>query len=358
MNSERPLAVVLTGDATPMVVWNLRETLEWADVVLLEGTVSFNGADRDPKRKTWQEILGVESPQLRVVTTDLIGENNRQREVIQRNAALPVLHFQDKDRYVVLMDADELVSGDRVMSVMGQIKSPSVRLGLVPLYGSVDRVARSIHCCWRDSHSDLRGLGAHVESDFVFPGPVVATVGEAISKSPSGLRFNSPLYKYESTFGHHVTMADDPQTVIRKLDNTHQWDERIKSVQHMTTMLDAGVHHAGWWISSYREPEPWLVELAGASELRVAGDPLPDSHLFRLRAWAQARLDPNLTDEAVRVADQMMGALEPDQESKYDLLHDSQLLSPVMEMGQIRNSAESDRVSGDKAVTEQESIIH
>ena len=358
MNSERPLAVVLTGDATPMVVWNLQKTLEWADVVLLEGTVSFNGADRDPKRKTWQEILGAESPRLRVVTTDLIGENNRQREVMQRNAALPVLHFQDKDRNVVLMDADELVSGDRVMSVIGQIESPSVRLGLVPLYGSVDRVARSIHCCWRDSHSDLRGFGAHVESDFVFPGPVATTVGEAISKSPGGLRFNSPLYKHESTFGHHVTMAEDAQTVVRKLDNTHQWDERVKSVEHLTTMLNAGVHHAGWWVSSYREPESWLVDLAGASELRIAGVPLPDSHLFRLRAWAQARLDPNLTDEEVRVADLVVSALEPEQESIYDALHESQLLSPVMEVGQIKNSKESDRGSRGDEATEQESINH
>jgi len=287
-----------------------------------------------------------------------MGSNQRQHEIMQRNAALPVLHFERKDRTVLFIDSDELLVGESVIFAIGKIKAPSVRLGLVPLYGSVDRVARSIHCCWRDSHAALRDFGVRENSDFVVPGPVITQVGEALDKSPSGLRFRSPLYKHESSFGHHVTMAEDAQTVIRKLDNTHQWDERVKSVEHLTTMLNAGVHHAGWWVSSYREPEPWLVELAQASGLRVAGAPLPDQHLFRLRAWSQARLDPSLTDEEVRAADLVMGELEPDQESIHDSLHESQLLSPTLEIGQIKNIEDSDRGSGGNTASEEESILH
>ena len=263
--NQRPLVVVMVADATPMVLTNLRQLATWADIVLTEADATTSGEPRGPLREGWRELLGLERPELSIVTTQLAGEDKWQRQRVQRDSVVPLLVRQPPDRAVLMLDADEFLDASAVLDVIAGLDdwSEPRRLGLVPLFGAVDRVARSIHCCWREPLAGLR------------------------------------------TFGVHVTMTEaSPSRIVRKLVNTrHTWDDRALDERNLNTMLSAGVHHAGWWIADYREPEQWLVELAAENDLRVAGALLPEDHLLALRAWAEARLDPRVPDGVVAAVD-------------------------------------------------------
>lgn len=302
--TQRPLAVVMVADPTPLTLANLRQLSTWADLVLTEGTTTIGDEPRTPLRAGWRELLDLEPPRLRVITTDLAGEQMWQRERIQRDSVTPVLAFEPAERVVLMVDSDEFLEPDAVMEIAAMDREEPVRLGLVPLYGAVDRVARSIHCCWHDEYAKLRDPGLVRKRPYIVAAPSVATAAQMRGRSPSGVRFRSKLIDRERTFGTHVTMCGPAEDMAWKLRNMRErWVPRVCDAAHLETMLSAGVHHAGWWIAEYREPEPWLAELAATAGLRVAGPMLPPEHLRALRAWSQARLDPLVPDVLVAAGD-------------------------------------------------------
>jgi hypothetical protein len=251
----RPLAVVTVADATPMVLTNLRQLA--------------------------------------------------QR--VQRDSVLPILIRQPPNRVVLMLDSDEFldpVATTEVIADIDQWEEPR-RLGLVPLFGAIDRVARSIHCCWREPLAELRDPDVAAGRDYLVAAPSVARADQMVGRSPSRVRFGSKLLSRTDSFGVHLTMAEGSATLTaKKLANTrHTWDERVLREQHLNTMLSAGVHHAGWWIAGYREPEDWLLELAAQNNLRIAGPLQPQEQLTALRAWAEARLDPRIPDSVVEAVD-------------------------------------------------------
>jgi hypothetical protein len=309
MSPLRPLAVVMVADPTPLTLTNLSRLATWCDLLLTEGTTTTRGEERAPLRAGWRELLGLEPPRLRVLTTDLGGRNTWERQGTQRNSAIAVVAQEPPDRHVLFLDADELLDADAVQELMAErdaahadgVPDP-VRLGLVPLYGAVDRVAQRIHCCWKADWPDLRATPP--EKPYVFGGGSLAYAGAVEARAPSHIRFRSPMVSRSRVFGWHITMAESGERVAWKLANMrHVWEERVLRGGHLDTMLGAGVHHAGWWVADYREPEPWLVELAAAADLRVAGPPAPASHLRALRAWAEARLDPMVPEAFVTTGD-------------------------------------------------------
>ena len=185
--------------------------------------------------------------------------------------------------------------------VADDLREP-VRLGLVPLYGAVDRVALGIHCCWKADWPDLRIK--QPKRDYIIAASSLATAGMIRDASPTPIRYRSPLVGRDRTYGLHLTLAEPADQVAWKLRNMrHVWDARVCDARHLATMLAAGVHHAGWWVANYRQPEPWLLELAAQADLRVAGPPLPQPHLRALRAWAEARLDLRLPAPLVAAGD-------------------------------------------------------
>jgi hypothetical protein len=98
-----------------------------------------------------------------------------------------------------------------------------------------------------------------------------------VGRSPSVVRVGSKLLDRKRTFGVHVTMAAaSPSRIVRKLVATrYTWDARALDERNLNAMLSAGVHHAGWWIADYREPEQWSLDLAVENDLRFAGALLP-----------------------------------------------------------------------------------
>jgi len=304
VTDQRPLAVVMVADPTPLTLTNLRQLSRWCDLLLTEGTETISGQPRRPLRSGWRDLLGLTKPRLRVITTDLAGEEMWQRERIQRDSCLPVLAFEDPERFVLMLDADEFLDAELVQERLAEGLEEPARLGLVPLYGGVDRRARSIHCCWNESLAGLRDPDARTRRPYVVAAPSVATAGQMKGRSPSGVRFRSPLIDKERTFGIHVTMTGTGEQTEWKLRNMREvWDERVMMAAHLELMLSAGVHHAGWWIATYREPEPWLLQLARDCDLRVCGPMLPGEHLRALRAWAEARLDPLVPAALVAAGD-------------------------------------------------------
>ena len=305
--NQRPLGVVMVADATPMVLTNLRQLATWADIVLTEADATTSGEPRGPLREGWRELLGLERPELSIVTTQLAGEDKWQRQRVQRDSVVPLLVRQPPDRAVLMLDADEFLDASAVLDVIAGLDdwSEPRRLGLVPLFGAVDRVARSIHCCWREPLAGLRDPGTATAQPYIFASASVARAEMMVGRSPSGVRFGSKLLDRKRTFGVHVTMTEaSPSRIVRKLVNTrHTWADRALDERNLNTMPSAGVHHAGWWIADYREPEQWLVELAAENDLRVAGALLPEDHLLALRAWAEARLDPRVPDGVVAAVD-------------------------------------------------------
>ena len=279
-----PLAVVMVADPTPLTLANLRGLSTWADLLLTEGTTTIGDEPREPLRAGWRDLLNLEPPRLRVITTELAGEAMWQRERIQRDSCAPVLSFEDPDRTVLMVDSDEFLEPADVLEVVGGEPDEPVRLGLVPLYGAIDRVARSIHCCYRDEYAKLRDPGFVRTRPYIVAAPSVARARHLRGRSPSGVRFRSKLIDRDRTFGTHVTMTGPADELAWKLRNMRErWVPRVCDTAHLETMLAAGVHHAGWWIADYREPEPWLRELAVAAGLRVAGPMLPQRHLRALR---------------------------------------------------------------------------
>lgn len=302
MSHRRPLAVVMVADATPLTLANLRSLSRWCDLILTEGTTTTSGEPREPLRRGWRELLDLEPPRLRVFTTDLAGVNTWQRQAIQRNGALPMIAFEPDDRPVLLVDADEFLDADAVLPLIERGLDEPVRLGLVPLYGAIDRVARRIHYCWKAEWPDLRN--AQPKRPYIFAGGSLASAGKMRNTAPSAIRFGSPMVDKQRTYGLHITLAESADRVAWKLRNMrHVWDPRVCREQHLGTMLRAGVHHAGWWLADYREPEPWLLALAAKAELRIAGPRWPEADLRALRAWAQARLDPRIPDSLVEAGD-------------------------------------------------------
>ncbi|MDQ1246873.1 MAG: hypothetical protein QG597_1241, partial [Actinomycetota bacterium] len=304
---QRPLVVVMVADATPMVLTNLRQLATWADLVLTEADATTSGEPREPQRDGWRDLLGLHRPELSIVTTQLAGDNKWKRQRVQRDSVVPLLIRQAPDRAVLMLDADEFLDAPAVLDVIEGLDDwdEPRRLGLVPLFGAVDRVARSIHCCWRERLAGLRDPAAADAGSYIVAAPSLARAGQMVGRSPSGVRFRSTLLDGERTFGMHVTMTEaSPARIARKLINTrHTWDERVLDEQHLDTMLSAGVHPAGWWIAGYQAPESWLLDLAAENDLRVAGPMLPQDHLVALRAWAEVRLDPRVPDEVVAAVD-------------------------------------------------------
>jgi hypothetical protein len=333
MANSRPLVVVMVADPTPLTLTNLRQVSEWADLILTEGTMTIGASPREPLRSGWRELLDAEPPHLRVITTDLAGEEMWQRERIQRNSVLPVLTFESDDRIVIMLDSDEFLEPDAVFDAIDAYTEP-VRLGLVPIYAGVDRVARSIHCCWHESYAVLRDPSHQVKRPYIVAAPSVSRVGEMRASSPSAIRFRSPIIDRERTFGTHVTMTASAVDTAWKLRNMRErWVPRVCDERHLDTMLRAGVHHAGWWITEHRDPEPWLRELAQSADLRVVGDPLPEPHLRALRAWSEARLDPLVPDVIVEAGDAYVAERPTDAHDVLAAIDSWQLSSDVRHVG-------------------------
>ena len=185
-----------------------------------------------------------------------------------------------------MVDSDEFLFGDDVAALIrDEPPVDAVRLGPVAVYGAVDRVARGVHCCWKDNLSRLRDPRYRRSPDYVFAGPSLARAGATRNISPSSVRFQSPLVSRSRTVGMQATIVEPVDRVAWKLANMrHDWVPRVLDVQHLQTMLGAGVHHAGWWIAEYRKPEPWLRQLATDADLRLPGEPPPADHLRALRA--------------------------------------------------------------------------
>ncbi|MFM7642052.1 MAG: hypothetical protein ACKO45_10955 [Cyanobium sp.] len=298
----RPLAAVMVGDPTPLALANLQRLATWCDLLLTEATVTFQGQPRTPLRGGWRDLLSLSPDQLRVYTMDPSQGSGAWVQDLQRNGVLPALLREQPDRPVLLMDADELLDAGAVLALLAAGFSEPCRLGLAPLYGAIDREALSSHCCWKPELSELR-LGPP-QRPYLFHGPVLATVAMLRERSASHLRRTAGFKDRARSFGVHATLAGTIDEVIRKLRSSrHVWAPRILDPLHLNTMLSAGIHHAGWWVASYRSPEPWLRELANVCQLRTAGRPPGSSQLKRLRAWAEARLDPVLPDELVSIVD-------------------------------------------------------
>ena len=214
-----------------------------------------------------------------------------------------------------MVDADELLDADAVLQRIAAGPAEPVRLGLVPLYGAVDRVAKTIHCCWREGSARFRAMDRMPKQEYIVAAPSLATAGAMRGRSPSAVRFRSPLAGRDRLYGVHATLTEPVEQVAWKLANMrHQWDPRSYRTEHLATMLRHGVHHAGWWVAGYRKPEAELLDLAESAGLRVAGEPAPTDHLRALRAWAQARLDPRVPDELVEAGDRYAAHRLPDAE--------------------------------------------
>ena len=303
----------MVADPTPLTLANLRRLATWADLVLTEGTTTIGGQPREPLREGWRDLLGLQRPELRIITTELAGEQMWRRERIQRDSVIPLLIGENEQRPVLMVDADEFLEPDAVLAAADESRDEPVRLGLVPLYAGIDRVARSIHCCWREEYAPLRDPAFRPAREYIVAAPSLATAGQMRGRSPSQVRFGSRIIDRERVFGTHITMTESAERIAVKLANMREeWVPRVLEVEHLRTMLDAGVHHAGWWIAQYREPEPWLRELAAKAGLRECGAPAPVEHLRALRAWAQARLDPLVPDELVDAGDAYVARRPPD----------------------------------------------
>jgi hypothetical protein len=303
-SSARPLAVVMVADPNAVTMGNLRRLAGWCDLVLTEATSSTDGSPRAPLRDGWRELLDLERPQLRVVTTQLGGQTKHLRQRVQRDSASPLLGMEPDDRPVLLVDADEFLEPGPVLAAIAEGVTEPKRLGLTPLYGAIDRIPPSIHCCWQKSRPDQRDPGWTPKRPYLFAGGSLSLAQHTRDQSPSAVRFTSPKMSPTMSFGSHVTMVEPTDRIAWKLANMrHHWDPRVMREQHLGTMLSAGVHHAGWWIADYREPEPWLLDLAHSAGLRIAGPRLPNEHLRALRAWSEARLDPAIPDIIVEATD-------------------------------------------------------
>ena len=337
MEDVRPLAVVMVADPSPLTLANLTTLSQSFDLLLTEGSTTTSGEPRQPLRQGWRELLGLAPPQLRVLTTDLAGENKWQRQRIQRDSAAAVIGTQPSNRMVLLVDSDELLDGQAVLELATSPPDRPVRLGLVPLYGAVDRTARSIHCCFHRDAPDLRF--AQPQREYVVAAPALARAGEIQASSPTAIRFSSPLLAGPS-FGVHATMTEEIPMVRWKLANMrHLWEPRVLSETHLRTMLSAGVHHSGWWIANYRPPEPWLSNLAVQAGLRINGPMQAESHLMALRAWAQARLDPRVPDSVVESIDDYVAARRPDAQDFLPILDELLRASPVQYTGHAEGDA-------------------
>jgi hypothetical protein len=133
----------------------------------------------------------------------------------------------------------------------------------------------------------------------------VGTAREILERGVASARFTKDRVPDGRTFGVHVTYSEPSDRLAMLIDTgRHQWSPRIHRTQHLDTMLNAGVHHAGWWIATPVEPEEWLVELAKDAGLRRAGAMKELPHLLALRAWAEARLSPLMPEELVRAGDE------------------------------------------------------
>lgn len=303
----RPLAAVMVTEPDPITVHGLRTLAAWCDVVVQEGTRTFAGEAREPLRQDWHDLTGIPAPQLRVVTAHLRAGAKWRTQAVQRNSLIPVLLRESVDRPVLLCDSDELLDPDSAPEALAAAiatRQGPVRLPLVSLWGGVDRVAPAIHCCAHASDPALRDPEVSAQAAGDVPGPVLTQVADLLMRQPDEVRRTSPAAAVPA-LGWHLTMTAQAEQEARKLAATaHQWYEVVRDPRHLDTMLSAGVHPAGWWIASYRSPEPWLSDLAARARRRTCG-PVPHPRRLRgLRAWAQARLDPGLDPDLVRAGDQ------------------------------------------------------
>ena len=307
MADPRPLAAVMVGDPTPLALANLQRLAAWCDLLLTEATLTFQGQPRTPLRGGGRDLLGLPQAQLRIYTMDPPKGPGHMLQAMQRNGVLPALLREPSDRPVLLADVDELLDPTSVLNLIAAGFPEPCRLGLVPLYGAIDREALSSHCCWKPECSELRQ--APPKRPYLFPGPVLATVARLKDHSASDLRLTAPYVDRTRSFGVHATLAGPIDEVIRKLGSSrHVWMPRILKPMHLNTMLQAGVHHAGWWVAAYRSPETWLVELANTCNLRIAGQQKTTEELRGLRGWAEARLRPDLPEDLVEFFDEYVNS--------------------------------------------------
>ena len=333
----RPLALVLASGPSPVGLKLVQRLSRWCDVVLLEGTSYFSGVPRKPLRDGWHAVTGIGRPGLRVITTDLGGGSPDDRQRIQRDCALPLLAQEPLDRAILLLDGDESLECAPTLGVLGDLGGPG-RLGLVPVYGAIDRVAPGIHCCAQEQSDFLRDPSRHRARPYLFPGPLAARVRDfrGTRRSLHDMRFQVCRVNGDVPVGHHLTMLETADDLCLKLDGMrHLWLPRVKQPSHLEAMLSAGVHHAGWWIAGYREPEPWLGELARVASLRVAGPMKSMAHLRALRAWAEARLDPSLPGDLVAKLDAYVQARPPDRTDFLNDLDLGQLSRPMRWHGHL-----------------------
>jgi hypothetical protein len=332
MADRRPLAAVMVGDPTPLALANLQRLATWCDLLLTEATLTFQGQPRTPLRGAWRDLLGLPPAQLRVYTMDPPRVSGHRLQAMQRNGVLPALLREPLDRPVLLADVDELLDPTSVLALIAAGFPAPCRLGLVPLYGAIDREALSSHCCWKPECSELRQ--APPKRPYLFPGPVLATVAMLRDHPASDLRLTAPYVDRSCSFGVHATLAGPIDEVIRKLSSSrHVWMPRILKPVHLTTMLQAGVHHAGWWIAAYRSPEPWLVELANTCDLRIAGHQRTAEELRGLRGWAEARLRPDLPEALVSIIDDYVSSNNEEIKGLLGLINDWLCKTPTINCG-------------------------
>lgn len=302
-NVERPIAAVIVGGPTPMAVAQIRRLASWCDVVVTESTLGFDAAPREVIRGQWHEITGIARPHLRVVTTDLPA-GGRHGEYRARDSVMPLLFREAGDRVVLLLDDDEFLDEVRTLRVLEGLQDPG-RLPLAAHYGAVDRLAPTLHCCIATSPDHLRDPALLPAEPPAVAGPLAMRIAGVEGISIGALRARAPIVgQATAPVGNHLTYCESAAALCRKLaGDQHGWQPRTWAPEHLETMLGAGVHHAGWWIARYSEPEPWLRALAGELDLRVAGPMAPEGHLRALRAWAEERLDPRIPDGVVAAID-------------------------------------------------------
>lgn len=140
-------------------------------------------------------------------TRHLAGEDKWQRQGVQRDSVLPLLVRRPPGRAVLMLDSDESRDEPVVQEAiagLGEWDEPR-RLGLVPLNAAVDRVARSIHSCWREPLAGLRDPTAAAVDDFL------------AARDPNADDFRLPLNDY--------LMARTPTHIGQPVDPAECEDE-------------------------------------------------------------------------------------------------------------------------------------